>query len=304
MPAALAVLIALLTALLTGCSSSTRAPMGSMTGMDHPGDAVPVALSGSPDAPVTGAEGRVAQFLVECPFSHALPDDPIVFPGRPGQSHMHVFFGNETADASSTLASLSVGATLCDQRLDRASYWAPALYEGDAMLQPTGSVAYYRPGEGVDPTSLQPYPDGLEMIAGDSSALDAQSTSVVAWTCGTGIARDANPPTCAAGRPLRMLVTFPDCWNGADVDSADHRSHVAYSSHGACPADHPVPVPQLQFSVIYDFSGDPSDLSLASGPLTTAHADFFNAWDHAKLASEIEACLHRRVICGVTSGRK
>jgi hypothetical protein len=38
--------------------------------------------------------------------------------------------------------------------------------------------------------------------------------------------------------------------------------------------------------------------------VTTAHADFFNAWDHAKLASEIDACLHRRVICGVTSGRK
>jgi hypothetical protein len=291
-----------LTSLLAGCSSSAPARLGEAAAMpDMPGMG---AVAGAPDAPVTGAQGRVPQFLVECPFSHALADDPIVFPGRPGQSHMHVFFGNETANASSTLASLSAGSTLCDQRLDRASYWAPALYEGDAMVQPTGSVAYYRPGERVDPVSVQPYPDGLEMIAGDSSALESQPTSVVAWTCGTGIARDASPPTCAAGRPLRMLVTFPDCWNGKDVDSADHRSHMAYSNRGACPADHPVPVPQLQFSVIYDFSGDPSGLSLASGPVTTAHADFFNAWDHAKLTSEIDACLHRRVVCGVTSGRK
>ena len=217
---------------------------------------------------------------------------------------MHVFFGNESANASSTLTSLSAASTRCDQGLDRASYWAPALYEADTMLTPAGSVAYYRPGEGVDPATVEPYPDGLEMIAGDSSALIPQSTSIVAWTCGTGIARDASPPTCAQGRPLRMLVTFPDCWNGTDVDSADHRSHMAYSRGGACPADHPIPVPQLQFAVNYDFSGDPSGLSLASGPLTTAHADFFNAWDRAKLTSEINACLHRHVICGVTSGRK
>lgn len=260
--------------------------------------------AGAPDAPVTGAQGRVPQFLVECPFSHALADDPIVFPGRPGQSHLHVFFGNESADAWSTHTSLVAGTTRCDQRLDRASYWAPALFDGDTMLLPAGSVAYYRPGEGVDPVSVQPYPDGLEMIAGNAAALQPQLKSVVAWTCGTGIARDAAPPTCASGRPLRMLVTFPDCWNGRDIDSVDHQSHMAYSSGGTCPMDHPVPVPQLQFSVIYDFSGDPSGLTLASGPLTTAHADFFNAWDRAKLTSEIGACLHRRVICGVTSGRK
>ena len=290
-------------ALLVGCSTSgSSGPMADMAGMhDRPAAGAP---AGAPDAPVTGAQGRVPQFLVECPFSHALADDPIVFPGRPGQSHMHVFFGNETANAASTLASLEAGSTVCNQRLDRASYWAPALYRDGAMVMPAGSVAYYRPGEGVDPATVQPYPEGLKMIAGDSSALQPQSTAVVAWTCGTGIARDAAPPVCPAGRPLRMLVTFPDCWNGTDVDSVDHRSHMAYSSHGACPADHHVAVPQLQFSVIYDFSGDPHGLSLASGPLTTAHADFFNAWDPAKLKSEIEACLHRGVICGVTSGRK
>ncbi|MCU1390130.1 MAG: hypothetical protein JWL72_3468 [Ilumatobacteraceae bacterium] len=263
-----------------------------------------MSTSGAPDAPVTGAQGRVPQFLVECPFSHALADDPIVFPDRPGASHMHVFFGNDSTDAASTLRSLEAGSSDCDQRLDRASYWAPALYDGETMLTPSKSVAYYRPGQGIDPTTVQPYPPGLKMIAGDAGAEGVQSTAVVAWTCGTGIARDSLPPTCPTHRPLRMLVTFPDCWDGTNLDSVDHHSHVAYSSGGTCPSSHPVPVPQLQFSVVYAFSGDPSGLRLASGPITTGHADFFNAWEPAKLRSEIDACIHRAVICGVTSGRK
>jgi hypothetical protein len=37
----------------------------------------------------SGSQG----WLVACPFSHSLPDDPIVYPGQPGMSHMHDFFG-------------------------------------------------------------------------------------------------------------------------------------------------------------------------------------------------------------------
>ncbi len=258
----------------------------------------------APDTPVAGAQGRVPQFLVECPYSHSGADDPIVFPGQPGASHMHVFFGNDTANASSTYESLLAGRSQCDQQLDTASYWAPALLDRGTVLTPVKSVAYYRPGEGIDPTSVKPYPPGLKIVAGNAAAFEPQSSGVVAWTCGTGVARDTTPPACPSARPLRMLVTFPDCWDGVNVDSADHHSHMAYSSRGACPASHPVAVPQLQFSVVYRFSGDPGGLSLASGPLTTGHADFFNAWNQDKLTSEIILCIHRLVICGVTSGRK
>ena len=101
-----------------------------------------------------------------------------------------------------------------------------------------------------------------------------------------------------------MLVTFPDCWDGVHTDSDDHRSHMTYSSGGLCPTTYPVAVAQLQFAVVYDFSGDPSGLSLSSGSMLTGHADFFNGWVQNKLASEIDECIHRKVICGVTSGRK
>jgi len=259
---------------------------------------------GRPDEPIAGPQGSVGQFLVECPYSHSASDDPIVFPGAAGASHLHVFFGNETTNAASTVASLAQGPTTCDQQLDRAAYWAPALLRSGTMLTPVKSTAYYRAGLGVDPTSVQPFPKGLVMIAGSAGATAPQPNSIVAWSCGSSSLRDVLPPECVGDRNLRLVITFPDCWDGTHLDSADHHAHVAYSSKGACPDGYPVPVPQLQFSVEYPVTGSTAGLELSSGGLLTGHADFMNAWDEKKLVDEVNLCLHRNVVCGVTSGRK
>lgn len=263
----------------------------------------PAAVMGAPDRPIAGPQGAVGQFVVECPYSHALPDDPIVYPGEPGASHMHVFFGNTGADADSTLQSLLLDGTTCEQALDTASYWAPALYHDDVMLIPEKSVAYYRAGLDVDPTKVVAFPAGMAMIAGEPMAVEPQPTSVVAWSCGNGAMRWETPPSCPSGRGLRLDVTFPDCWDGEHLDVPGHREHMRYSSTGECPSTHPVHVPQLIFSVAYSFSGDPTGLKLASGGVLSGHADFVNSWDQDKLEDEVTFCLHRDVVCGVTSGR-
>lgn len=280
-----------------GCGSSSP---GADDGRGVEGDAVsPVRLS--PTEP--GPQGRVPQFVVECGFSHTAPDDPIVHPGHSGRSHLHVFFGNTATDADSTVDDLAAGDTTCDQQLDLASYWAPALLDDREVVVPTGSVAYYRPGVGIDPTTVRPYPYGLKVLAGDPVADEPQSLDVVAWSCGTGSERAATPPTCPEGRPLRMAISFPDCWDGERLDSPDHVGHMARSEDGACPDSHPVPVPQLLFTISYPVTGDDHDLSLASGSLLTGHADFFNAWDEDKLQKEVELCLWRGLTCGVVSNR-
>lgn len=262
-----------------------------------------VTSLGQPDRPIAGPQGATPQFLVECLFSHAASDDPIVYPGQPGQSHLHVFFGNTRVDAFTTIASLAGGDTTCDQPLDKAAYWAPALLRGPEVLTPVKSTAYYRPGEGVDATTVQPFPAGLMMVGGNSGATGEQPLSIVAWGCGAGIERAVRPPTCVQGRNLRLLVTFPDCWDGEHLDSPDHHAHVAYSSKGACPDGFPVPVPQLQFSVEYPVTGPTDGLSLSSGGLFSGHADFYNAWEPERLAREVSTCLHRGAVCGVASGR-
>jgi hypothetical protein len=94
-----------------------------------------------------------------------------------------------------------------------------------------------------------------------------------------------------------MSIHFPDCWNGKDLDSPDHQSHMAYSERGACPAGYPVPVPALTVHVKYAIAGGPG-VTLSSGAPYTAHADFFNAWDQAELTKLVQNCINAQVECG------
>lgn len=256
---------------------------------------------GQPDRVIAGPQGGVPQFVVECAYSHAASDDPIVYPDQPGQSHLHMFFGNTKVDASTTIESLAEGGTTCDNSLDKAAYWAPALLRGPEVLTPVKSVAYYRPGVDVTPQSVQAFPPGLVMIAGNAGAREAQPLSIVAWGCGRGIVRETEPPTCPEGQNLELIITFPDCWDGERLDSPDHHAHIAYSSGGRCPDAFPVPMLQLQFVVEYAVTGNPEGLVLASGGVLTGHADFMNGWDQATLEQEVRLCIHREVVCGLSS---
>lgn len=65
-------------------------------------------------------------------------------------------------------------------------------------------------------------------------------------------------PKQACGGGWRVTVTFPSCWDGKNLDSPDHRAHVAYPQGGtfesgaACPASHPVKIPQVMYEVMFD----------------------------------------------------
>ncbi len=108
-----------------------------------------------------GPQGRVAQFVVQCTLSHTGYDDPIVYPDEPGQSHLHTFFGNAMVDSNPDYERVAGAQTSCEQRQDTASYWAPALLDADGrVIEPAGITAYYRPGFGVDPATVEPYPAG------------------------------------------------------------------------------------------------------------------------------------------------
>ena len=254
------------------------------------GAAAIAALSLSSDS--EAAEPRSpGQFVVECTYSHSAPDDPIVHPGDPGASHLHDFFGNVAVDAFTTAEDLTRTDTTCQQKLDRASYWAPAVYLDGERVLPTSSDAYYRPAPGIDPRSIEPYPEGLMIVSGDEHST---------FSCGRSLKAGQEPRPCAEGSTLAIHVVFPPCWDGRSVDSPDHRSHMAFPEVGRCPDSHPVAVPELEFVVTYPIDGDMAGLMLASGAPQTAHADFFNGWDPDKLANEVEACLHRELVCAVS----
>lgn len=289
-------------AVAAACSGHAEDASGT-DGHDHgTRSGTPTAGAAAP-ARHTGPQGRVGQFVVECGYSHTAPDDPIVHPGRPGRSHDHDFFGNTSTDASSTFTSLLEGDTTCQNRADTASYWAPTLLDGGEPVVPTSSVAYYRAAPGVDPSQVRTYPDGLKIVAGDMTATTPQPVDLAGWACGASSRHHATPPDCPPTATLNAVITFPDCWDGERVDSEDHRSHMANSSDGECPASHPVHVPQLTFRITYPISGTEHELTLSSGSTHGLHSDFFNAWEPEALAQRVRVCLNRDAVCGIVSNR-
>lgn len=250
-----------------------------------------------------GAPG-MGQFIIQCeaPIASA-PDDPIVFPRRPGTAHNHEFYGSTTVNAFSTATSMAGQPTGCARDRtggdpdDTASYWHPTLYVDGQRLAATKSSMYYtnRSRKHVQ----QAMPAGLRIIAGDSKATAPQGDNVVYWGCGSGtsISKVTSPPQCPKGTSLALHVIFPDCWNGRDLDAADHRTHMAYSARTGdgsyrCPSSHPVSVPTLIMRIIWNkATPSPKSLSLSSGSVDTMHADFFNSWNQARLEQLVDACV-------------
>src|SRR5690349_3007618 len=82
-------------------------------------------------------------------------------------------------------------------------------------------------------------PLALKMIAGDAMnsidvrAANAWAGSPYTWKCvspslGYAVAEGQQIPDCAVGTELWMVVVFPQCWDGVNLDSPDHKSHMAY----------------------------------------------------------------------------
>jgi hypothetical protein len=124
---------------------------------------------------------------------------------------------------------------------------------------------------------------------------------VIAWSCkgssGTG---ESTMRDC--GKSLvKVLIKFPSCWDGVRKDSLDHKAHMRYSiklSDGrrGCPKSHPVPVPELTYSITLPFH-DGNGVTLSSGKPFTMHADFINAWNQTVLRRLVERCIHAGIEC-------
>jgi hypothetical protein len=244
-----------------------------------------------PDTIADGLDRTPASFKAVCTYSHTAKDDPIVHYGEPGASHSHDFFGNTSTNAASTYQTLrAMPATTCHSPADAASYWVPSLYMNGQAVRPTRAVIYYQSG-GKPHQAVKAFPPNFKEVT--------QMGSNVDWICvgPKRDARDAGPnPTCrSSDLSLIVRIVFPDCFDGR-TDSPDHKSHVAMSKNGACPADHPFPLPQLRLSVEYPAAAA-KNITLASGGPETAHADYFNAWDQPVLETQVTRCINEVVKC-------
>lgn len=224
-------------------------------------------------------------FIIRCDSSHRNNDDPIVFPGQPGASHEHQFFGARTTNAFSTLESMRASTTTCRHPGDTAGYWAPSYRNAQGQtVTPIFSFAYYK----IEPVD-EPFPPDFKMIAGPARAF---------WDCFNGGGNFPAPPRCNTGDFVVERLSFPDCWDGR-LDSTDHRSHVAYKVGGKCPASHSRNLPRINFfnRVCREVSGAACmQGGRHSDGSALMHADFWNTWNQTALVDLINRCRSRN--CG------
>ena len=266
-------------------------------------------VTGTAEVPSASGDGTGA-FRTVCEFSHMAFDDPIVFPGQPGRSHLHAFFGNTAVNGNSTAASIAnTGNSTCrGGTINRSGYWVPALIDmlDGSPVRPMSMIIYYKTGyAGVKPSDVKPFPLGLRMIAGDSSNKGPyQWGGPGAFTCiepvsGQGPRTDHIPTTCAVGSTIWASVKFPQCWDGVNLDSPDHKSHMSYPVDGGCPASHPSAGPEITLNVLYPvtdakavarwrLASDSYDKSIPAG--YSSHADWFNGWKQEFMDAFVKNC--------------
>lgn len=241
--------------------------------------------------------------------SHHAKDDPIVYPGQPGASHDHEFFGNNSTNAFSTYSSMTAATTDCNFKGDTAGYWVPTLLRPDGTrLTAYNHWVYIRD---YDCTTygaycnwgqeMVPFPPGLKIITGGTGTPIGQAH----WRCKVnGVGVDSKRLlNCDAGSYLTFEVQFPECWDGVNLDSPDHRSHLTYNKvtvNGVkfCPASHPVRLPGLSVFGLWIPDGLDalrlgyrlsSDTGTQQGE--SLHADFWNTWNQSELERVTTTCL-------------
>ena len=262
------------------------------------------------ELPTPSGDGT-GNFRTVCQYSHMDTVDPIVAPMVLGGSHLHVFWGNTGTGAASTAQSIAgTGRSTCRGGIaNRTAYWAPAVIDTGthAPQAPELIHVYYKSGYyGIAPRDIHPLPDGLRMVAGSATASGPQEHA--GWRCwDAGTPVQPTVPQCAVGDFVTMTLDFPQCWNGRDLDSADHRSHMAYPSGGRCPATHPVALPVISYNVLYRVTASTRTARwrLSSDTYATAspggysvHGDWFDGWRPALKRVWTNRCVRVPVTCG------
>jgi hypothetical protein len=308
--------------------------------------------------PVSG--DPVGAFRFTCLAGQLAKDDPIVYPGQPGKSHLHQFFGNTGTNASSTYQSLrTTGASTCtinglSGSPQRTAYWMPAMIvtiDGIAyVLKPDFILTYYKQLPNGSP-ECKGAPDATHV--GYCVAIANGTRFIVGYNMATGEGgptADPNGPfstdywgegfecespdqqttrsgfkhtfqevidtgKCQVGDFLRVAIAFPSCWNGKDLDTADHRSHLAYPNGPiidnflpACPVTHPYSIPQIAEQVFFrvdaNFLAGKWELacdSMTGGKPKGAclHFDYWEAWSAIVKNDWQTGCIDKHLSCNV-----
>ncbi|MEV4054150.1 DUF1996 domain-containing protein [Amycolatopsis sp. NPDC049688] len=123
------------------------------------------------------------------------------------------------------------------------------------IIEPESATLKFIGGGAQDVVAM---PLGLKILYGDAKqSTNGPKNARPSWTC-TGFEDRLTDlyPICPAGSKVERIHNFPNCWDGKNTDSKDHRSHIVFADQqGKCPQGFKN-VPQLQVTLVYDVPQD------------------------------------------------
>ncbi|KAL4867849.1 hypothetical protein BDV12DRAFT_209569 [Aspergillus spectabilis] len=200
--------------------------------------------------------------------------DPIVSPGQQS-AHTNVVTGGTAFQRTmGKETAREAKGTTCEVAIDRSNYWVPALYHRTGNENGNGSfelvpyewsrVIYTASATRCGNRSypLAP-PAGLRFVAGDpklqtyNDSDPAQPAISYMGLKQSGTSKETKHLPRQACEKLSAQVFFPSCWDGENLDSPDHKSHMAYPAigdynKGICPKTHPVGIFSIFIEILFN----------------------------------------------------
>jgi hypothetical protein len=277
-----------------------------------------------------GRDGSSGSFVSRCGTNlnnHNNPANFIVAPGNNnGAHHLHDYVGNLSTDGNSTNESLAAAGTTC-RNGDKSTYYWPVIRVRDTRLPGSGHSRHGGVGSSTpDPTNphnvgtvLKPdsvtlqwrgsptakvvaMPEFIRIITGDAkAAINGGAAANAKWSC-TGFTNrfTTKYPLCPRGSELMRQLDFPSCWDGTNIDSTNHRTHVVFPDKtGACPSATKA-IPALRMTLTYDvprgkvFAVDAFP-EVQHNPITD-HGDFTNVFPD-QLMNQLVNCINTGKRC-------
>lgn len=261
-------------------------------------------------------------------------DNVIVAPGvTNGAHHFHDYIGNQSNNAFASDSDLANADTSCKDDGDKSTYYWPVLRlqngtrERDADAAGGGTEG--NAGKIVTPKQVTltfvgnargkvtAMPRLLRIITGDAKAfVNGTANANASWSCTGFEDRQLKDkyPVCPQGSDVVRTFRFQSCWDGANIDSANHRTHVAFQdAEGNCPGGFKA-IPQLVQRIVYGVDAPSLKDGGRTSPLfavdsfpeqlhkpVTDHGDFINVFDEGLMKDAVD-CINQGRKCGVGAG--